>query len=36
MTLKFKRNLPLIIFLVGIVSILIFAIGGYPIVACGL
>ncbi len=36
MSLKFKRNLPLILLLVGILSILTFAIGSYPIIACTL
>ena len=32
MSLKFKRNLPLILLLVGILSVLTF-IGSYPIIA---
>jgi len=32
MSLKFKRNLPLILILVGVLSILTF-IGSYPIIA---
>ena len=36
MSLKFKRNLPLILLLVGILSILILTIGKYPIVAYNL
>jgi hypothetical protein len=32
MSLKFKRNLPLMLLLVGIISILTF-IGSYPIIA---
>lgn len=33
MNLKFKRNLPFVILLVGVLFILTFAIGSYPIVA---
>jgi len=33
MNLKLKRNLPLVLLLVGILSILTFAIGNYPIIA---
>lgn len=33
MSLKFKRNLPLMLLLAGILSILSFAIGNYPIIA---
>ena len=33
MSLKFKRNLPLILLLAGILSVLTFAIGSYPIIA---
>lgn len=33
MSLKFKRSLPLMLLLVGILSILSFAIGNYPIIA---
>jgi hypothetical protein len=33
MSIKFKRNLPLVLLLVGILSILTFAIGNYPIIA---
>jgi hypothetical protein len=33
MNLKFKRNLPLVLLLAGILSILTFVIGSYPIIA---
>ncbi len=36
MSLKFKRNLPLMLLLVGIISVLIITGGNYPIVAYGL
>jgi len=36
MSLKFKRNLPLMLLLVGIISILIVTVGNYPIVAYSL
>jgi hypothetical protein len=36
MNLKFKRNLPLVLLLVGILSFLTFAIGSYPIIAYNL
>jgi len=36
MSLKIKRNLPLVLLLVGILSVLIVSIGNYPIVAYSL
>ena len=33
MSLKAKRNLPLIALFAGVVTLLIFALGSYPIVA---
>jgi hypothetical protein len=33
MSLKFKRNLPLMLLLVSILSVLTFVIGSYPIIA---
>jgi hypothetical protein len=36
MSLKFKRNLPLILMLVAFLSFLIFAMGAHPIIAYSL
>ncbi len=33
MSLKFKRNLPLMLLQVGVISVLTFAVGSYPIIA---
>ena len=36
MNLKFKRNLPLVMLLVGVLAFLTFAVGSYPIIAYSL
>jgi len=33
MNLRFKRNLPIVITLVGILAVLAFVLGSYPIIA---